>query len=120
MTFPFPTLCSAGFGCAAACLCLVLWASPMSAAAAEPPEVYVKNCAPCHSKDGKAKTPAARKLGVKDLSLSKLTDAQIAEAIREGKKDQRNVSKMPAFKDKLTDEEVRVLVQTVKAFRKVP
>lgn len=120
MTFPFSTHCSAGFGCAAACLCLVLWASPMSAAAAEPPEVYVKNCAPCHSKDGKAKTPAARKLGVKDLSLSKLTDAQIAEAIREGKKDQRNVSKMPAFKDKLTDEEVRLLVQTVKAFRKVP
>jgi mono/diheme cytochrome c family protein len=105
---------------AAACVGLAFGALAMAASATEPPQVYVKNCAPCHSKDGKAKTPAARKLGVKDLSLSKLTDAQIAEAIREGKKDERNVSKMPAFKDKFTDEEIRLLVKTVKAFRNAP
>ena len=81
-------------------------------------ELFVKVCAPCHSKDGTAQTPAARKLGVKDLSQSKLTDAQIIEQIREGKQPGKSESKMPAFKEKLSPEEIESLVAVVKQFRK--
>jgi mono/diheme cytochrome c family protein len=86
--------------------------------AGDPEELFVKSCAPCHSKDGKAQTPAAKKLGVKDLSLSKLTDSQIVEQIREGKQPSQTQSKMPAFKEKLTPEEIQSLVEIVKQFRK--
>jgi len=84
----------------------------------DPNELFVKTCASCHSKDGKAETPAAKKLGVKDLSLSKLTDAQIVEQIMDGKQDTQSSSKMPAFKEKLTPEQIQSLVPLVKSFRK--
>jgi mono/diheme cytochrome c family protein len=81
-------------------------------------ELFLKTCAPCHSKDGKAQTPAAKKLGVKDLSQSKLTDEQIVQQILEGKQDPKKASKMPAFKEKLSKEEIDALVSIVKSFRK--
>lgn len=80
--------------------------------------VFIKNCAPCHSKDGKAQTPAARKLGVKDLSQSTIPDQDIIKQIKEGRKDERGEQKMPSFKDKLSEEEIKSLVETVKGFRK--
>ena len=52
------------------------------------------------------------------MSLSKLTDQQIVQAIREGKQDKEGTTKMPAFKDKLTSDEVESLVPVVKGFRK--
>jgi mono/diheme cytochrome c family protein len=88
------------------------------ALAEDPRELFAKTCAPCHGKDGKAETPAAKKLGVKDLSQSKLTDAQIVQQIMEGKKDEQGRSKMPAFNEKLTSEQVQSLVSVVKEFRK--
>ena len=81
-------------------------------------ELFNRVCAPCHSKDGQAQTPAARKLGVKNLSLSKLTDSQIIDQIREGKQPSQKETKMPAFKEKLTPEEIQSLVEVVKQFRK--
>ena len=80
-------------------------------------EVYLKNCASCHGKDGKAQTLIASKLGVKDLSHSKLSDAQIEQQIREGRPADQNSAKMPAFKDRLTDEEIKSLITVVKEFR---
>jgi len=50
-------------------------------------EQFSKNCAPCHGKDGKAQTSIARKLGVKDLTQSKLTDAEIERQIVDGRRD---------------------------------
>ena len=81
-------------------------------------EVFTKACGPCHGKDGRAQTPAAKKLGVKDLSQSKLTDEQIVQQILEGKQDQKKDSKMPPFKEKLTKIEIDSLIPVVKAFRK--
>jgi len=81
-------------------------------------ELFVKNCAVCHSQDGTARTPFAKKLGVKDLSQSKLTEAQIVQQILDGRQEGQGASKMPAFKDKLSREEIASLVTTVKEFRK--
>jgi mono/diheme cytochrome c family protein len=81
-------------------------------------DLFVKACAPCHSKDGTAQTPAAKKLGVKDLSQSKLTDGEIIQQILEGRQDNQGPSKMPAFKEKLTRPEIDSLIPIVKSFRK--
>jgi len=81
-------------------------------------DLFLKTCASCHGRDGKAQTPAAKKLGVKDLSQSTLTDAQIVQQITEGKQAGQDSSKMPAFNEKLTPEEIQSLVPVVKTFRK--
>jgi mono/diheme cytochrome c family protein len=95
---------------------LLAGAAPIRAADAQ--ELFAKHCVPCHGKDGKAQSPAARKLGVKDLSLSKATDAEIEQQLIEGRKDNRGNQKMPPFRDKLSLEEIRSLIPLVKAFRK--
>jgi mono/diheme cytochrome c family protein len=99
---------------------LLTASSVQTAGADEAKELFLKSCAPCHGKDGKAETPAARKLGVKDLSLSKLTDAQIEQQIREGKQENQTTVKMPAFKDRLSDEEIKSLVPVTREFRNAP
>jgi len=94
----------------------LLAASPASAAGEK--ELFVKHCASCHGKDGKAQTPVARKLGVKDLSLSRVADGEIERQITEGRKDDRGNPKMPPFKGKLSAEEIASLIPVVKGFRK--
>ncbi len=101
---------------AAWCGVALISAAPVRAASGE--ELFVKHCALCHGKDGKAQNPAARKLGVKDLSQSKATDAEIERQITEGRKDERGNLKMPAFKDKFTPEEIKSLIAVAKSFRK--
>jgi mono/diheme cytochrome c family protein len=81
-------------------------------------KLFNKHCASCHGKDGKARTKAARKLGVRDLTISKAADEQIADSIWEGRKDKNGRIKMPTFKEKLSPEEIVVLVEFVKKFRK--
>ncbi len=80
--------------------------------------LFLKHCAACHGKDGKAQTPVARKLGVKDLSQSKLTDAEVEKQVVEGRRDERGNQKMPSFKGRLSPEELKSLIAAVKAFRK--
>jgi mono/diheme cytochrome c family protein len=96
----------------------VMMGVSQAAGAGDPGELFIKNCAACHGKDGKAQTSVARKLGVKDLTLSKLTDAQIEQQIREGKPATQSAAKMPAFKDRLTAEEIKSLIAVVKEIRK--
>ena len=80
--------------------------------------VYFTLCAPCHGPDGRARTPAARKLGVKDLTQSQLPDADIRRQILEGRRDKFGRQQMPAFESKLTPEQISALIEQVKAFRK--
>ena len=96
---------------------IALTAAHPPARAAGEEALFAKHCASCHGPDGKARTPAGRKLGAKDLSLSKATDAEIEKQIIEGKKDQRGLQKMPPFKGKLSPEEIQSLLGWVKRFR---
>ncbi|MCX6955798.1 MAG: c-type cytochrome, partial [Verrucomicrobia bacterium] len=76
------------------------------------------HCAACHGADGRARTPAGKKLGAKDLSESKFTDAEIETRILHGVKDKKGAERMPAFKERLRAEEVAALVAFVKTFRR--
>lgn len=91
--------------------------SPLNARADTTNALFLKSCASCHGKDGKAQTSVARKLGVKDLSQSKLNDTQIEKQILEGRPADQTSAKMPAFKDRLTAEEIKSLIPVVKSFR---
>jgi mono/diheme cytochrome c family protein len=96
---------------------LVLGFGP-TARAVDGAGVFANNCVACHGPDGKAKNPAARKLGVKDLTVSTLTDAQIEQQVKEGSRNKSGVQVMPAFKDTLTPAEIQAVIAVVKALRK--
>jgi cytochrome c6 len=71
--------------------------------------LFASKCAVCHGKDGKG-SPSGKKMGVKDLSAEKGESAkEIAEDISAGK------GKMPAFKEKLSPEEIDALAKYVKS-----
>jgi cytochrome c6 len=80
-------------------------------------ETFSDKCASCHGPDGKAHTPAGRKLHAKDLTGSKLTDDDIRRQVNEGHKDQRG-QVMPAFKDDLRPDQIEAVVVYVKSLRK--
>ena len=99
-----------------ATLALVAAIGSWSLHAAE--EIFVKNCAPCHGPDGRARTPVARRLGVKDLTVSKVSDEEIVKSIKQGRPDKTGKLVMPSFDDKVTAPDIEALVKAVKALRK--
>ena len=78
--------------------------------------LYAAKCATCHGKDGRG-IPSWRKKGQPDLTDAtwqrSQTDAQIAAATKNGKG-----KYMPAFKSKLSDEEIAAVVARIRAFGK--
>jgi len=86
------------------------------ACAAESAELWTKNCASCHAKDGTGNTLMGKKSGVDDYTdakfQAKFTDAEATAAIKTGK------GKMKGFAEKLTDDEIKALVAYVRAFKK--
>ena len=100
-----------------AALTFAMLGAPLSRAA-DGAEVFATHCASCHGLDGKARTPAGKKLNARDLSESKLTDAEIAHQILEGVKDKKGTPRMPAFKEKVAPADVAALVTHMKTFRR--
>lgn len=92
--------------------------SPAPPVKPTPTALYNTHCSGCHGKDGRANTPIARQLGVRDLTQSQTTDPEILKQIREGRQGPGGKTLMPAFKDRLTREEEQQLVEKVRAFRK--
>jgi mono/diheme cytochrome c family protein len=72
------------------------------------PSLYKTKCAVCHAPDGSGSTVMGKKLGAKDLrsdEVQKKTDADINGVITNGMG-----KTMPAYKGKLTDDQVKQLV----------
>jgi mono/diheme cytochrome c family protein len=93
----------------------VCTAGPLTAES--PVELFATHCAACHGVDGKARTPAGRKLKAKDFSRSTLEDADIQRIILAGVRDAKGTLRMPPFEEKLAPAEVSRLVEYVKSFR---
>ncbi len=72
---------------------------------------YKAKCQMCHGAKGAADTPVAKMMKVLPVSspeMAKLSEADMIKATEDGK------GKMPAFKGKLTNEQI---TETVKYFR---
>ena len=83
--------------------------------AADGAAIYKAKCASCHGADGKGQTPMGKKMGLRDLGspeVQKQTDKQLYDWTAIGK------GKMPGYKDKLTDEEIKALVAHMRTFAK--
>lgn len=77
------------------------------AVAAGPADTFQQKCAACHGKDGKGQSDMAKKLGVKDLTATKMPAAEIEKVIANGK------GKMTPWKGKLSDAEISALAKFV-------
>ena len=89
----------------AAAVVALTFAAP--ALAAGPADTFQQKCAACHGKDGKGQSDMAKKLGVKDLTATKLPAAEIEKVIANGK------GKMTPWKGKLSDAEISGLAKYV-------
>jgi mono/diheme cytochrome c family protein len=91
----------------------VMFASSGATFAAEGSALWNQHCASCHGKDGSGNTAMGKKLGVKDYSKDQgFSDAEAANIIKNGK------GKMKAYKDKLSDADVKALVAYVRSLKK--
>ena len=100
---------------------VVLAFSAWSVCAEDAKALYEKDCAKCHGPDGKGDTKMGKKAGAKDYTDAKvqegMKDDHMAKAIKEGMKD-GETTKMKAFVDVLSDDEIKALVAYVCAFKK--
>lgn len=81
-------------------------------------ETFQTYCAQCHGADGSGNTIMGSSLHAADLrsaEVQKLTTPALIKVVQDGKND-----KMPPFKDKLSDEEVKDAVAYVRTFAKKP
>jgi len=79
-------------------------------------ELYDRNCATCHGKDGRAKTLKGKLKHARDLTdsawQSRVSDERLFNSIVNGK------GKMPAYGKKLSEQEIDSLATYVRAFKK--
>jgi mono/diheme cytochrome c family protein len=76
---------------------------------------YKAKCQSCHGPTGMANSGAGKTLKVKpvtDPAVMKMSAAEMIEATRKG------MGKMPAYKDKLSDAQIKAAVDYFRAFMK--
>lgn len=98
-------------------LAIILTPSLSTAETTDINALWSKKCAGCHGSDGAAQTPFGKKHQLKDLSTASyqasVTDEQLRKTISEGV----SGTKMPAFKGRLSDEEIRGLVTHIRGLK---
>ena len=78
-------------------------------------DVYKAKCLMCHGPDGLANNPAGKALkavSFKDPTVVKASDAELFTAVKNGK------GKMPAENGKLTDAQIKEVIQYVRTLEK--
>lgn len=78
-------------------------------------DTYKAKCAMCHGADGLAATPMAKAMKVvsfKDPAMMKASDAQFIASTTDGK------NKMPAYKGKLTDAQIKDVIAHIRTLQK--
>ena len=82
------------------------------------PQLYRKHCVSCHGSDGRAQNSKGRFSHARDFTDAKwqedVTDERIFNSIMNGRSVRGN---MPAFSNKLSQQEVDSLVNLVRGFK---
>jgi mono/diheme cytochrome c family protein len=89
---------------------------PVNVGARSAAELYAKNCASCHGRDGRARTFKGKLKHARDLADSewqgRVSDERIFNSLMNGK------GKMPAYGKRFSEQEIDSLVSYVRALRK--
>ena len=102
-------------GCAAVLLAVAILAVTASTRAQDAGALFKAKCSTCHAADGSS-TQMGKTLGAPDLhseEVQKKTDAQLIDTITNGVG-----KKMPAYKGKLTDAQIKDLVGYIRGLAK--
>ena len=76
-------------------------------------EIYANNCARCHGSDGRANTAKGKQVGAVDLTSDEWTpnEARDTRIVTKGR------GSMPAFKNRLTADEITSVVRYIVRFK---
>ena len=89
--------------------------------AADTKELWDKNCASCHGKDGRGDTKMGKKVDVKDYTDPKFQaefkEEKAIKTIKEGITE-KGKERMKPYADKFSEDEIKALVAYIKAFKK--
>ena len=102
-----------GIKAAAVILLAAFIAVPVFAQA--PGDLYKAKCAMCHGADGLAATPMGKNMKIlsfKDPKMISASNAQFFASTKEGK------GKMPAYKGKLTDQQIKDVIAYIRTLQK--
>jgi mono/diheme cytochrome c family protein len=102
-----------GIKAAAVILLAAFIAVPVFAQA--PGDLYKAKCAMCHGADGLAATPMGKNMKIlsfKDPAMIKASDARFFASTKNG------LNKMPAYKDKLTDQQIKDVIAFIRTLQK--
>ncbi|MGH9745777.1 MAG: c-type cytochrome [Candidatus Acidiferrales bacterium] len=95
---------------------LIFIAAAPAHAQGDAPALFKAKCSACHAPDGSGNSPTGKALGTPDLrsdEAQKQTDAQLIDSTTNGKG-----KKMPAYKSKLTDDQIKQLVGYIRELGK--
>jgi len=90
-----------------------LFTTSLLGADAKTPDLYKAKCQGCHGVTGKA-TVIGKKLGAKDFSdpdVAKMSEADLVKITTDGK------AKMPPYKGKLTDDQIKDLAKYIREMK---
>ncbi len=93
---------------------LAIMLAPLHLFAADGAAVYKAKCASCHGPDGKGETSIGKSMKLKSLGsadVQKTSDADLTKVIADGK------GKMPAYKAKLSADEIKAVVAYIRTFK---
>lgn len=96
--------------------CAVVFLMSISTRADDSASLYKAKCAVCHSADGSGDSDMGKKLESPDLrsdAVQKQTDAQLTDSISNGKG-----KKMPAYKSKFSEAQIKDLVAYIRELAK--
>ena len=97
--------------------------APVAAGSQDPKDLFARSkCVTCHGEGGRGDTDKGRKLKAPDFTSAKwseeTTDKEIRDTIRKGVKNKKGKVLMPAYKTKLTPEQIEELATYVRGFAK--
>ena len=113
-----------GFVTSMTCAASLLFSSAAGAADADAKttRLWKAKCSACHGVDGKAQTESGTKLAIPDMTTAawqkKVSTEEMKKSINEGFKREGKPEGMDPYKDKLTPEQIDVLIAYVRAFGK--
>jgi mono/diheme cytochrome c family protein len=100
---------------AAAVILLAAFIAVPAFAQAPGADTYKAKCAMCHGADGLAATPMGKNMKIlsfKDPAMLKASDAKFFTSTKNG------LNKMPAYKDKLTDQQIKDVIAFIRTLQK--